>query len=57
MQDNFKREYIQVLGFFHEGNFIVLTNGFIKKTQKTPKEEITICETRMKDFIVRGGDK
>jgi phage-related protein len=27
----------RLLGFFNEGQFIVLTNGFQKKTQKTPK--------------------
>mgnify|MGYP002285345736 CR=1 FL=1 len=32
---------------------IILTNGFIKKTQKTPKEEIQIAKDRRKDFIER----
>ena len=27
--------------------------GFIKKTQKTPKEEIKIAKDRRKDFIER----
>ena len=26
--------------FFEKGNKIILCNGFIKKTQKTPKQEI-----------------
>lgn len=30
-----------------------MTNGFIKKTQKTPKEEIKIAKDRRKDFIER----
>ena len=30
-----------------------MTNGFIKKTQKTPKEEIQIAKDRRKDFIER----
>ena len=30
-----------------------LTNGFVKKTQKTPKEEIQIAKDRRKDFIER----
>lgn len=30
----------RLLGFFHVGNFVVLKNGFMKKTTKTPKEEI-----------------
>ena len=28
-----------------------MTNGFVKKTQKTPKEEIQIAKDRRKDFI------
>jgi len=45
----------RLLGFFHSGTFIVLTNGFMKKTQKTPKDEIDLCVRRMNDFLVRGG--
>jgi phage-related protein len=45
----------RILGFFYKGNFVVLTNGFQKKTQKTPKDEIRLCETRMKNFVSRGG--
>ena len=30
-----------------------MTNGFVKKTQKTPKEEILIAKDRRKDFIER----
>ena len=35
------------------GNIVILTNGFQKKTQKTPKSEIEVCEERMKDFLKR----
>lgn len=38
--------------FYYEGK-IILTNGFVKKTQKTPKEEIKIAKDRRKDFIER----
>lgn len=41
------------LGFFDEGKFIVLTNGFQKKTQKTPKSEILLSEQRKKDYLKR----
>ena len=41
------------LGFFDNGNFIVLTNGFQKKTQKTPKSEILLSEQRKKDYLER----
>ncbi|WP_253812002.1 type II toxin-antitoxin system RelE/ParE family toxin [Treponema vincentii] len=44
----------RILGFFYNGNLVVLTNGFQKKTQKTPTKEINICKERMKDFISRG---
>ena len=30
----------RIFAFFDEGNLIVLGNGFQKKTQKTPKQEI-----------------
>lgn len=30
-----------------------MTNGFVKKTQKTPKEEIQNAKDRRKDFIER----
>ncbi|MBM3711873.1 MAG: type II toxin-antitoxin system RelE/ParE family toxin [Actinobacteria bacterium] len=43
----------RLLGFWHKSNFIVLTNGFHKKTQKTPKTEIAIAEKRKKDYIER----
>ncbi len=43
----------RLLGFFDEGNFIVLTNGFQKKTQKTPKSEILLSEERKKNYLER----
>jgi phage-related protein len=47
------REEIRLLGFWHGGNLIVLTNGFEKKGQKTPPSEIAIAEQRRKDYIRR----
>ena len=44
---------IRILGFFEGDNFIVLTNGFQKKTQKTPKKEIDLAEKRMKEYLSR----
>ena len=41
------------LGFFSNSNFIVLTNGFQKKTQKTPKAEITLSEKRKQEYLGR----
>lgn len=47
----------RLLGFFHNGSIVILTNGFQKKTQKTPKSEIEICKERMNDFLKRGDKK
>ena len=44
---------LRILGFFQEDNFIVLTNGFQKKTQKTPQKEIKLAEQRMKEYLSR----
>ena len=41
--------------FYHDGN-IVLTNGFVKKTQKTPRREIELAKGRRKDFLKRYGE-
>ena len=42
---------IRILCFQDEGNLIVLTNGFIKKTQKTPKKEIKLAEKLKKEYL------
>lgn len=31
----------RLLGFFHNGNIVILTNGFQKKTQKIPANGMT----------------
>lgn len=43
----------RVLFFFYYEKKIVLTNGFVKKTQKTPREEILLAKIRRKDFLER----
>lgn len=40
----------RLLGFFDKGNLVILTNGFAKKTQKTPASEIALTEGRKKDY-------
>ena len=45
----------RVLYFFVIGKKIVLTNGFIKKTQKTPKHEIELAKKYRNEFLNRGG--
>ncbi len=44
----------RVFFFFHKDNIVVLTNGFIKKQQKTPKEEIKIAQKYKEIFLGRG---
>jgi phage-related protein len=34
---------------------VILTHGLIKKTQKTPKQEIERAESYKKDFLSRRG--
>ena len=43
----------RLLGFFDKGNLVILTNGFAKKSQKTPATEITLAENRKKDWLRR----
>ena len=44
---------IFMMNFFFCGGEIILTNGFIKKTQKTPKREIDLAKARREDYIKR----
>lgn len=43
----------RVLYFFFIGKRVVVTNGFIKKTQKTPKPEIDKAKAYRKEYIAR----
>ncbi|MCI8442521.1 MAG: type II toxin-antitoxin system RelE/ParE family toxin [Provencibacterium sp.] len=43
----------RVLYFFVIGRQIILTNGFIKKTQKTPEAEITIAKRFRTEYLSR----
>ena len=45
----------RVLYFFYFEGKIVLTNGFTKKTQKTPIEEIKLAKKYRADFKERMG--
>lgn len=47
----------RVLYFFYYQGKIILTNGFVKKTQKTPQAEIVLAKNRRKDYIERMGKK
>lgn len=43
---------IRILCFFDEGNLVVLTNCFTKKTQKTPTKEIKIAEKLKIEYLM-----
>ena len=43
----------RVLYFFYYDSRIIVTNGFVKKTQKTPYREIQLAKKRRKDWINR----
>ena len=45
----------RVLYFFYYGGRIILTHGFTKKTQKTPRAEIEVARKRAEDYKNRYG--
>ncbi|MBI5096189.1 MAG: type II toxin-antitoxin system RelE/ParE family toxin [Nitrospirae bacterium] len=44
----------RIFCFIAENSVVVLTHGFTKKSQKTPKKEIERAEAYRKDFLERG---
>jgi len=40
----------RIFSFFDKGNLVVLANGFQKKTQKTPKQEIDKALKIMEEY-------
>lgn len=49
----FGSDAVRVLYFFHKGRIVVLTNGFFKKTQKTPADEIARAKRYRADYLRR----
>jgi phage-related protein len=47
----------RVFSFFDEGQLVILLNGFQKKTQKTPKNEIELAEKLKKEYFDEKGKK
>jgi phage-related protein len=41
---------IRILGFCQQ-HWLILTNGFIKKTKKTPTKEIKVAEERKRSYL------
>lgn len=52
----FSGNITRVLYFFYSGKKIILTNGFVKKTQKTPSRELRIAKERRADWLARHGE-
>ena len=42
-----------MLYFFYIGKKIIATNGFVKKTQKTPPKELKLAKERRADWLER----
>ena len=42
--------FIGFCSFFDKGKLVILLNGFTKKTQKTPREEIAKAISLMKEY-------
>lgn len=49
----FASDITRIFYFFYVGNKIILTNGFVKKTQKTPSAEIELARKYKKDYETR----
>ena len=49
----FGGDAFRLLGFWDTGRMVILTNGFAKKTQKTPEREIVLAEQRKRDYLNR----
>lgn len=48
-----ENDITRIFYFFVIGQKIILTNGFIKKTQKTPKAEIALAKKYRNDYLNR----
>lgn len=48
----FDSDNFRILGFFDSLNFIA-TNGFCKKSQKTPPNEIILAQNRKREYFLR----
>ena len=53
IRTKFGSDITRVLYFFVVGKKVILTNGFIKKTQKTPTSEITLAKQYRADYLAR----
>jgi len=52
----FGSDIVRCIYFFHKGRIVVLTNGFTKKTNKTPRGEIEKAKRYRTDWIRRNSN-
>lgn len=52
-----KGNIYRIFFIFDEGNIVIIFNGFQKKSQKTPKNEIEKALTLKKEYYATKGDK
>ena len=53
LRAKFGSDISRVMYFFYVDQHIILTNGFIKKTQKTPRAEIERAKKYREDYLRR----
>ena len=46
-------DILRALYFFFVGRQIILTNGFVKKTKKTPRSEIALAKKYRREYLMR----
>ncbi|MBE7468314.1 MAG: type II toxin-antitoxin system RelE/ParE family toxin [Anaerolineae bacterium] len=49
----FGGDIFRLLGFFAGSSLLILTNGFAKKSQKTPRQEIDLATRRKNEYLSR----
>ena len=52
-QEKIRLKQLPDIIFFDDNNIVILTHGFLKKSQKTPKDEIQRAERYKKDYLRR----
>lgn len=46
---------VRLLYFYDRGQMVIVTNGFVKKTQRTPRSEIDLALRRRDEYRKRNG--
>ena len=57
LRARFGNNISRLLYFFDDEKLVLLTNGFVKKTQKTPKKELELAKSYRKDYYARKEQK